>query len=576
MLTLVRQIRVRGEEVVDQRDRELETDALRVGGGKGQDLQLFGDGVGAEHAVLRLQSDGRLRIDCRGGYQVTVNDRDVGRAAVDAGEWVRIGSHRLTRIEAPPGFDAALEVRIDADASPSAQERLRGELALKLPRARRYSYALALLVALFALGLPLSGYYHDGVQGALEQYGGSTDRLWSSGPLADAHHLPEIAADCNVCHVEPFVRVANETCLECHGGTPAHFPPAHPVLEEFGGDCRACHEEHNEPANLIVRHDGLCTDCHADERRRLAETSPPVASLPVISAPGTLPPATAFTARDHPEFLVSLLRLSGNDREGGWRVVRERLGGAAAVEESHLKFPHDLHLDGDKVSLADAPAREDRALVCADCHRLEEEGEHFLPLTMEATCSGCHTLAFDDARPARQLPHGEPETLREYLEEFYIKQAALQRRAPPPDPARRVPEKPPERLCQGDPLDCGTAWAGQEMDRLFTKAGCVSCHDVYRGEEDWAVRPVRLARNWFGGARFDHAPHLNPGLRADGGEACVDCHEAPSSSESADVLMPGIETCVDCHGEGQADNVVLQCLDCHAFHRPGMGAMDGL
>lgn len=571
MLTLVRQTRVRGEEVVDQRDVELETDALRVGSGKGQDLQLFGEEVGAEHAVLRPQPDGRLRIDCRGGYQVTVGEKDVGRTTADAGEWVRIGSHRLARVEAPPGFDAAIEIRIDADVSPSAGERLRDELSLKLPRTRRYSYALALLVALIALALPLLGSLHDDVQATLERYGGPTDRLWTTGPLADAHHLPEIVADCNVCHVEPFERVRNEACLDCHDETAAHFAAGHPVLEEFSGNCRACHEEHNEPANLIVRYNALCTDCHARERQRLVEEAPPVASLPVTSAPDTLPPVTGFTADRHPEFLVSLPRPS----DGGWHVVRERLGTAAVAESSRLEFPHDVHMAGDKVSLADGPSREDRPLVCADCHQLEEQGEHFRPVTMESTCAGCHNLAFDDAQPARQLPHGEPETLRTYLEEFYVRQAALQRRAPPPDPARRVPEKPPERLCEGDPLDCGMAWADEEMDKLFTKAGCVSCHEVYRGEEDWAVRPVRLARDWYGAMRFDHVPHLNPGLSAGGGETCGDCHEAAESSESADVLMPGIETCVDCHGGDREENIVLRCVDCHAFHRPGMGAMDG-
>lgn len=571
MLTLIRQIRVRGDDILDQRDVELGSDVLRVGGGKGQDLQLFGDGVGAEHAVLRLQSDGRLRVDCRGGYQASVGGREVGRAAVDAGEWVGIGPHRLARVEAPPGFDAALEVRIDADASQSAGERLRGELTLKLPRTRRYSYALALLVALAALGLPLLGYYHDRAQATLERYGGPTDQFWSSGPLASAHHLPEIVADCNVCHVEPFVMVRNEACLDCHTETAAHFASGHPVVEDFDDDCESCHKEHNEPANLVVRDKGLCVDCHAGERRRLAETSPPVSSLPVSAAPGTVAPVTAFTADRHPEFLVSLLRPSNG---GDWHVVRERLDGEAA-ESSRLKFPHDLHMNIEKVSLREGPAREERALGCADCHRLEEEGEHFRSITMEATCSGCHTLAFDDAQPARQLPHGEPETLRSYLEEFYIKQASLQRRAPPPDPARRVPEKPPERLCEGDPLDCGIAWADEEMDKLFTKAGCVGCHEVYRGEDDWAVRPVRLARDWFGAMRFDHVPHLNPGLSGGGGETCGDCHAAAESSESADVLMPGIEGCVGCHGEDREESVVLDCVTCHAFHRPGMEAMDG-
>lgn len=568
MLILVRQIRVRGDEIVDQRDVEMETDALRVGSGKGQDLQLFGDAVAPEHAVLRPRPDGRLRVEGRSGNQVTAADRDVGRADLAIGEVARIGTHRISLVEAPPGFDAAIEVRIDADAAQSVRDRLGDELALKLPGIRGYAYMLALLVIGLALALPLLGYYHDGAGEALEAHGGPTDRLWSTGPLADAHHLPGIADDCNVCHVEPFERVRDETCLGCHEATTVHFAPAHPLTGEFGGDCRACHKEHNEPPTLIVEDKRLCTDCHAQEQQRLIETAPAVGTTPVAAAPDDVPPATAFTADAHPEFLASLLRRE----DQGWRVHRRRLDGGAA-ESSHLKFPHDVHLDAAKVSLADGPGSEDRALACTDCHTLEKEGEHFRPVTMETTCAGCHSLAFDDAQPDRQLPHGEPEALRTHLEEFYVRQAALQQRAGPTPPARRVPNTPETRRCEGEPLDCGVAWADQEMDRLFTKAGCVSCHVVDReADGDWRVRPVRLVEDWFPAARFDHRPHLNPGMDDDGA-TCTGCHRAQDSSDSQDVLMPGIETCAGCHAEDRRQSVALQCVDCHAFHRTGMAAM---
>jgi len=569
MLILVRQIRMRGEQVVDQRDAELETDALRIGSGKDQDLQLFGEAVGTSHAVLQPGSEGQLRIDCKGGHQITVADGDVGRARLALGEWARIGTHRVAPADAPPGFDAAIELRIDADASQSIRDRLGDELRLKIPGKRFYSYTALVVVALFGLGLPMLGFYYPEIGDTVARNGGPTDQLWLTGPLADAHHVPGIADDCNVCHTEPFQQVRNRACLECHDQTTTHFARAHPLTDEFHGECGSCHREHNEPPTLIVRNKTLCTDCHAETQERLVEASPPVTSMPVASAPAEVEPVAAFTAEGHPQFTAALLRRT----KTGWRVHRERLGSDDARAASNLKFPHDVHLSHDKVSLADGPSREDRALVCGDCHKLGKDGEHFEPVSMEATCSGCHSLAFDDAQPDRQLPHGEPDKLRTYLEEFYIRQAAQQQREAPRARARRVPNTSLQgRRCEGEPLDCGLAWADEEMDKLFTKAGCVSCHEVYRESDEWQVQPVRLVQDWFAAARFDHMPHLNPGARSDG-KTCLGCHEASDSSESRDVLMPGIDNCVQCHTEDRATGVASQCVDCHSFHRPGLSAM---
>ncbi|MDT0618791.1 MULTISPECIES: cytochrome c3 family protein [Spectribacter] len=569
MLILVRKIRVRGEQVLDQRDVELTRRTLYTGRGKAQHLQLFGDGIGAEHAWLRPKRDGRLKIGCLGSNHIRLDEGEVRRATLTQDEWAWIGPHRVARIAAPPGFDAAIEVRIDADAVPPVQERLRDELRLRLPGTRRYSYLLAAVVAAVGIGLPLLAFYHEDVSEQMARYGAPTDQIWSSGKLANAHHLPSITEDCNVCHVEPFERVRNDACLDCHNETTAHFSPQHPVVEEFRGACRDCHAEHNEPTTLVMRENSLCTDCHAQEQERRLADAAQVGSTPVADAPATLPAATALTSEQHPRFLVSLLRRS----EDGWRVHREPLDDGVTESASNLKFPHDLHRDHEKVSLADGPGHEDRALICADCHTLERDGEHFQAVSMEATCSGCHSLAFDDAMPDRQLPHGEPETLRTYLEEFYVRQAALQKRDPPPAPARRVPASQPEnRRCEGDPLDCGLAWADQEMDKLFTKAGCVSCHTVEQRDEEWHVRPVRLVSDWFPSARFDHVPHLEPGNDEDD-EVCLGCHKAEASDEAHDVLMPGLETCVECHGNTRSAGVALQCIDCHSFHRPGMTTM---
>ncbi|MFQ5468586.1 MAG: cytochrome c3 family protein, partial [Kiloniellaceae bacterium] len=57
---------------------------------------------------------------------------------------------------------------------------------------------------------------------------------------------------------------------------------------------------------------------------------------------------------------------------------------------------------------------------------------------------------------------------------------------------------------------------------------------------------------------------------------CVDCHAAPESKVSTDVLLPGIKSCQRCHGgEKAADKVPTTCIACHGFHRRGLPPMKG-
>lgn len=567
MLVLIRNIRIRGEKVVDQRDVELDCKRLRLGSGKGRDIQLFGEQVAAEHAVLKPGKAG-LRIRCQGKNRIRLAGVAQRRARLANGEWAQIGSHQLCSVEPPPGFDAAIELRIDADASPAIKQRLAHEFALRLPRTRQWAYLLILLVGALTLGLPLLGYYNQDAGALIAEYGGPTDALWSSGPLFSAHQLPETAQYCKVCHVEPFQQVQNKACLTCHQDMTRHFVAGHPLPVAYDGQCSDCHQEHNEPSNLVAQSPALCTDCHMQAMQRHVDT-PGEFALPVTGAPAKVKPATAFTNTGHPEFVASLLRHGPT----GWHIERARIGSAAAEESSNLKFSHVQHLDFEQVSLADGPSHLDRPLVCADCHVLGLQGKHFEPITMETTCRGCHGLAFDDAAPVRQLPHGEPDKLRVYLEEYYVRQAALTKSAAPAQPARRVPDKMAAYRCDGDPLDCGQAWAAQQMNKLFTDAGCVDCHEVSRENGEWQVQPVKLVSDWFAYARFTHKPHLNNGLEKVPGKQCVRCHAAEQSEVSTDVLMPDLQTCTTCHGDTHTASVPLQCLDCHVFHRKGLQRM---
>jgi RecJ-like exonuclease len=70
-----------------------------------------------------------------------------------------------------------------------------------------------------------------------------------------------------------------------------------------------------------------------------------------------------------------------------------------------------------------------------------------------------------------------------------------------------------------------------------------------------------MAKVWFKDAQFDHAAHRS--------FTCVSCHtKAAVSTQTAEVLVPGIATCQTCHSgnpqqAGKSDN---RCFECHDYH----------
>jgi transcription elongation factor Elf1 len=72
------------------------------------------------------------------------------------------------------------------------------------------------------------------------------------------------------------------------------------------------------------------------------------------------------------------------------------------------------------------------------------------------------------------------------------------------------------------------------------------------------IAPARITIRWMPHAKFDHDAHR--------GFTCVSCHEkALASTESSDVLLPGIATCQTCHAPGP-DHAESRCFECHTYH----------
>ena len=292
---------------------------------------------------------------------------------------------------------------------------------------------------------------------------------------------------------------------------------------------------------------------------------------PVYGAERRGAAVTAFTAQRHPEFRLALLKPQGPGGAHGWAVERERIVPADAREQSNLKFNHEVHLDPGKVQ--DEASGE--ALACADCHLLQDDGQHFAPVTMDNHCRSCHGLSFDVFDPDIELPHGdlraaitamEAHFIREFTDPELRKQRAGQK-------PRRVPGKRQAAAsCQGSGLDCGRAEAMKEAQYQFAETGCITCHEVTDSGADnlfdrWYVQPVRVTGDWYPSHPFDHSAHLALGLDAEA-EVCTACHAATVSQVATDVLIPGQSNCLDCHDDDKGDSAVT-CVGCHAFHMPG-------
>ncbi len=578
---LLREVGKHQGQVVYQ-DTELTDDVITIGSAADQLIQLRGGSIRRQHAVMKMAS-GQLTISCVGKHTIAVNEKPVKSAALSVGDEIALESHSIKIVRAPGGFDAACEVFIDrelqANSFESAYVTSLDETSLGK---RTPSYLLSLLVAVAVLAWPLSAYMLrdnpvDQVTGQPQyQKSGAGDKLWSSGPLLPAHQL-EVGDDCSACHKVPFQTVQDQACIDCHQSVPDHFDYGAAGQKEVaagqghGGElgamhielgvteCQSCHKEHNEPAVMVMSSDALCVSCHENDIKLSDQST------------GTLA-VTGFDMDTHPEFKLNYLLPKVVEKGTGfgveWYTKLEEYG-SDQMDVSNLKFPHDVHLDPDKVQMTGGA----EGMVCSDCHTLKSDKEHFEAITMEKHCGACHDLSFDVADPDRQLPHGSPRSVVQTIEEHFVRVYTDPDYKPLGSEKRR--RRPGQSTsgddCDDKPFDCGMQRAKVEAGIQFTQRGCVTCHEVSDNQSDdlyarWMVLPVRINHDWYGRAIYDHASHLTQRGMSEN-QVCSSCHQAGQSAKSSDVLIPGIENCQSCHGDVSVqDKVLVNCISCHAFH----------
>ena len=402
-------------------------------------------------------------------------------------------------------------------------------------------------------------------------------RVYSSGSMSKAHAVLE--AECVACHVQTAgafsAKASDVACLACHDGPMHHATQMSPL------GCATCHTEHRARVNIVAARNESCATCHGD-----LKTSGGVTHF----ASGI------YSFEDgHPQFAA----LRPHD-------------GAPASDPGTIKVDHAIHMK----PIRRGPNGPNVQLECGDCHRPQtgravmygndpshaelatnwaysdaryvtaeptySENEETIPaptgilpgyrpmtgrelmapVKFATACAGCHSLAFDK-RFSEGVPHDKPEVVHAFLSrEFseYIAAHPSELRETR-DPVRDLTGKPlQEAVRVYTPKEWVVARISDAEELLWRKT-CKQCHALALGAPQSnlpVVEPARTTVRWMPHADFDHDAHR--------GFSCVSCHEkALTSTETSDVLLPGIATCKTCHAPGP-EHAQSQCFECHTYH----------
>jgi hypothetical protein len=557
-----------GREIV--REARVEGNRLTVGRGPDCDVHLTDLAVALRHVTVE-RAAGRLEVRVEEGLSVRLNGRKLTSGTIElaTGGDINIASHILRFMPTPAGAE---EVALNVERVTESEVKLdKGgdrlfSLAPVMPGKRAVAWGLVLLVLGLFLAWPVYTHYQQ--ERRAERFARfHADRMWSSGSLSRAHAA--LQDDCTACHVKPFEAVRDAACVACHKSVHDHADPfrlarARPDLggwarfqlsikERFNlppGRCVDCHTEHEGSQRMPATAQRFCSDCHADLDSKLPDTR--------------LADAGDF-GRSHPRFRPSFIAAWNGDRP---MLARAPLS-ARPIEESGLKFPHDMHLSGtggvaQMARRLGARYGFGQALACKDCHDPTPDGVRFQPVDMEDDCAMCHSLAFDRVGGTlRTLRHGEPEQVVADLRDFY-----RGRRPPPPPSLGATARRPPgEGEAISTRIQFDRALAGLSAERairsVFSRGGaCYDCHQVEAppsGSLNFRIRPVAFPVRYMNHGWFDHRPHST--------ESCASCHAAGKSSAASDLLLPDLASCRTCHGgERTSKPVASSCAMCHDYH----------
>jgi hypothetical protein len=565
MSFIVRQISLTadGREIV--RSATLAKPQLSLGRASTNDIHLPDLALEPDHARIE-QIDGRtIRVRATGTLGFEIEGRTTRSGEIDTakGAELRFGGHRIT-VSQEDGATVLTIRRVDAvsEASEEKEEARVFSLSRLAPPKRLTAWSLVLAILIGFLAVPIYSYATRPADDTRNIYSVKGDGAWSSGPLSQAHHALE--GKCETCHQKAFVSVRDSACQTCHKSVHDHAPAAriararaepgiggkllNLVALTFGkppeGACVDCHREHEGAGPMQPTPQAFCTDCHGSLKDRLKDTK--------LANAGDFGTA-------HPQF-TALVQYNPGQHPSFTRASLD----ARPMDDSGLKFPHDIHLSktGGVARMARTLGGYGDALACKDCHRPTADGVRFLPVDMERDCQSCHSLAFETiGGTVRTLRHGQPEQVIADLRAYYRSTAPAQ-----PLALGGMTRRRPGDYAQGRVYHAYFGAAAARPSRaddairaVFSKGGaCYDCH-IITNNGSWQVTPVHQPMRYMMKGWFDHKAHST--------ETCQSCHAAPKSHDARQLLLPGIDSCRTCHGgEKSKADVPSSCAMCHSYH----------
>jgi len=365
-----------------------------------------------------------------------------------------------------------------------------------------------------------------------------------------------------------------------------HDAPAHHFIQAEAPTCATCHAEHRGRIDLTATSDAVCAHCH----RNLQKIRSGTGYAPGITSLQSWHPEFAALRRDGPNYGRDLGQIKLNHAVH-MRPIRRGPNGPDI--QLQCENCHHATATGADLTYSDPSYR-----AATVSYKESEEGrliafgtlnpakppsrrELMVPVRFADACAGCHSLQFDK-RFDFGVPHDTPQVVRAFVQKKFQEYIAAH-------PSELRVARDPDRELTGNTVRpefralTPAQWVKEQSakaEELLWRKTCAQCHIILMSLTE--LHPTLVRRlvaasevasesslfpkilnpsttvQWLPHAKFDHDAHR--------GFSCAGCHpKALTSTESSDILVPGVANCKTCHAPGP-EHAESRCFECHTYH----------